>query len=168
MVKLVINGKEITTEKENTVLEVARAAGIDIPTLCSHESLPPYGSCRFCIVEVTQRGRTRMQTSCTLPVAEGMEVKTHSERVMKIRKILVELMLARCPESEVLRDMAREIGVPHCRFERVRGQKSPCHTCQACTLSGRCRCTRPTVCLAPSSAAVAASCAGCACGCATT
>ena len=134
MVKLVINGKEVTTEKSNTVLEVARAAGIDIPTLCSHESLPPYGSCRFCIVEVTQRGRTRLQTSCTLPVAEGMEIKTHSERVMKIRKILVELMLARCPESEVLRDMAREIGVPHCRFERVRGQKSPCHTCQACTL----------------------------------
>lgn len=134
MIKLVINGKEITTEKGRTVLEVARGAGIDIPTLCSHESLPPYGSCRFCIVEVVQRGRTRMQTSCTLPAVEGMEVKTHSERVMKIRKILVELMLARCPESEVLRDMAREIGVPHCRFERVRGQKSPCHTCQACTL----------------------------------
>jgi heterodisulfide reductase subunit A len=134
MIKLVINGKEITTEKGNTVLEVARAAGIDIPTLCSHESLPPYGSCRFCIVEIAQKGRTRMQTSCTLPVAEGMEIKTHSERVMKIRKILVELMLARCPESEVLRDMAREIGVPHCRFERVRGEKSPCLTCQACTL----------------------------------
>ena len=66
-----------------------------------------------------------MQTSCTLPVAEGMEIKTHSERVMKIRRILVELMLARCPESEVLRDIAREIGVEHCRFEPVRGQKSP-------------------------------------------
>ena len=169
MVKLVINGKEITTEKENTVLEVARAAGIDIPTLCSHESLPPYGSCRFCIVEVTQRGRTRMQTSCTLPVAEGMEIKTHSERVMKIRKILVELMLARCPESEVLRDMAREIGVPHCRFERVRGDKSLCHTCQACTLVEQMPMHAPgRMCRAPSSAAAAASCAACACGCATT
>ena len=125
------------------MLEVARAAGIDIPTLCSHESLPPYGSCRFCIVEVTQRGRTRMQTSCTLPVAEGMEIKTHSERVMKIRKILVELMLARCPESEVLREMAREIGVPHCRFERVRGEKSPCHTARPARWSSRCPCKRP-------------------------
>ena len=134
MIKLVINGKAISTEKGNTALAVARAAGIAIPTLCSHESLPPYGSCRFCIVEVAQKGWTRMQTSCTLPVAEGMEIKTHSERVMKIRKILVELMLARCPESEVLRDMAREMGVSHCRFEPVRGQESPCQTRQACTL----------------------------------
>src|SRR5512139_3259447 len=100
MFKLRINDKEVTGGKEQTVLEVARSAGIDIPTLCSHESLPPYGACRFCIVEVAQRGRTRMQTSCTLPVADGMEVKTHSERVMKIRRMLAELMLARCPESE--------------------------------------------------------------------
>ena len=54
MIKLIINGKEFTAGKEQTVLEVARAAGIGIPTLCSHESLPPYGSCRFCIVEVLQ------------------------------------------------------------------------------------------------------------------
>ena len=63
MIKLAINGKAITTEKERLVLEVARDAGIDIPTLCSHESLAPYGACRFCIVEVAYRGRTRMQTS---------------------------------------------------------------------------------------------------------
>ena len=134
MIKLTINGKEITTEKGRSVLEVARGAGIEIPTLCSHESLPPYASCRFCIVEVAQRGRTRMRASCILPVEDGMAIQTHSERVMKIRRILVELMLARCPESEVLRDMARRIGVPHCRFERVRGEISPCHTCQAYTL----------------------------------
>jgi heterodisulfide reductase subunit A len=114
------------------VLEAARAAGIDIPTLCSHESLPPYGACRFCIVEVTQKGRTRMQTSCTLPIAERMAVQTHSERVMKIRKILVELMLARCPESEVLREMARDFGVSHCRFEAVRVQNSLDPAYRAC------------------------------------
>ena len=134
MIKLVINGKALSAEKGTTALEVARAAGIAIPTLCSHESLPPYGACRFCIVEVAQKGRTRMQTSCTLPVAEGMEIETHSERVMKIRKILVELMLARCPESEALRDMARELGVSHCRFEPVRGQERPGHPTPAGTL----------------------------------
>ena len=85
---LIIDGKEIAAGRGETVLETARAAGIDIPTLCSHESLPPYGACRFCIVEVAQRGRTRMQTACTLPVAEGIEVKTHSERVLKIRRML--------------------------------------------------------------------------------
>jgi heterodisulfide reductase subunit A len=134
MVNLVINGKKLTVEKERTILEVARGAGIEIPTLCNHESLPPYAACRFCIVEVAHRKRTRFRASCILPVEEGMEIQTHSERVMKIRRMLVELMLARCPESEVLRDMARVIGVPHCRFERVRGEVSPCHTCQACTL----------------------------------
>jgi len=134
MIKVVINGKAITTEKGRTILEVAREAGIEIPTLCNHESLPPYAACRFCIVEVIYRGTTRYRASCIFPVEDGMEIKTHSERVMKIRRILVELMLARCPESEVLRDMARQIGVPHCRFERIRGEKSPCHTCQACTL----------------------------------
>src|SRR5208283_4733917 len=75
MIKLTINGKEVTSEPGRTVLEVARATGIEIPTLCSHESLPPYASCRFCIVEVAQRGRTRMRASCVLPVAEGMEIK---------------------------------------------------------------------------------------------
>ena len=124
MITLTINGKEVTAEKQVTVLEVARAAGIDIPTLCSHESLPPYGACRFCIVEVTQKGRTRMQTSCTLPIQERMAVQTHSERVMKIRKILVELMLARCPESAVLQEMARDFGVSHCRFEPARERSS--------------------------------------------
>ena len=119
MITLTINSQEIASEKEITVLEAARAAGIDIPTLCSHESLPAYGACRFCIVEVTRKKRTRMQTACTLPIAESMEIQTHSERVMKIRRILVELMLARCPESDVLHEMAREFGVSHCRFQPV-------------------------------------------------
>lgn len=134
MVKLIINGKEVSTEKETTVLEAARKAGFNIPTLCQHESLPAYGSCRFCIVEVTQRGKTKYQTSCTLPVAEGMEIKTHSERVLKIRRILVELMLARCPESDVIRDLARRIGVGQCRFDRPAGEKSPCSLCNICTI----------------------------------
>jgi heterodisulfide reductase subunit A len=68
-----------------------------------------------------------------------MQIQTHSERVLKIRRILAELMLARCPESEVLRDLARQLGVAHCRFERPRGETSPCPTCGACTLVERMR-----------------------------
>jgi heterodisulfide reductase subunit A len=134
MVKLLINGREVTTEKGHTVLEAAREAGIDIPTLCHHESLPPYGACRFCIVEVTRNGRTRLHASCVLPVADGMEVLTHSDRVIKVRRILMELMLARCPESPVLRNLAFEIGVGECRFDRLRGSKSPCRECQICKI----------------------------------
>ena len=132
MVKLKINGQEVDAEKDRTILEVARGMGIEIPTLCNHESLSPYASCRFCIVEVRHRGRKRYRASCILPVEEGMEIQTHSERVLKIRRVLAELMLARCPESDVIRDLAYDIGVGHCRFDRPRGEKSPCHICGAC------------------------------------
>ncbi|GAB4319316.1 MAG: hypothetical protein Kow0059_13240 [Candidatus Sumerlaeia bacterium] len=134
MIQLVINGKTVTAEEGQTVLEAARAAGFSIPTLCHHESLPPYGACRFCMVEVTQHGRTRLHTSCTLPAADGMVIQTHTERVMRIRRMLVELMLARCPESPLLHDLANELGVGHCRFDRLRGEKSPCRLCQACKI----------------------------------
>ena len=133
MIKLTINGKAIETEEGRTVLEAARAEGIGIPTLCHHESLPPYGSCRLCVVEVTRRGRTKIEASCCLPVADGMEIRTHSERVMKIRRILVELLLARCPESTVIRNLAHDINAADYRFDRVRGERSPCHECGICS-----------------------------------
>ena len=134
MVNIVINGKHLCVEEGRTILEVAREVGIDIPTLCNHESLPPYAVCRFCIVEVTHRGKTRCHASCIYPVAEGMEIQTHSERVLKIRRVLAELMLARCPESDVIRDIAYDVGVGHCRFDRPRGEKSSCHTCGICKI----------------------------------
>src|SRR5512136_484801 len=105
MVKLLIDGKQTQAEEGRTVLQAAREAGIHIPTLCSHESLAPYGACRFCMVEVKQRGRTKLVTSCTLPAAEGMEIQTRSERVLRIRRVLAELMLARAPGSAVIRDL---------------------------------------------------------------
>ncbi len=132
MIKVRINGREIATEPGRTILEVAREVGIEIPTLCNHESLPPYAACRFCIVEVKYKGLTRYRASCIFPVEDGMEIQTHSERVMKIRRVLAELMLARCPQSDVLRDLAYDVGVGHCRFERPRGEKSPCRLCGAC------------------------------------
>lgn len=132
MIKVVINGREITTEAGRTILEVAREAGIEIPTLCNHESLPPYAACRFCIVEVKYKGVTRYRASCIFPVEDGMEIQTHSERVMRIRRVLAELMLARCPQSDVIRDLAYDVGVGHCRFERPRGEKSLCRLCGAC------------------------------------
>lgn len=138
MVKLTINGREVTAERDRTVLQAARGAGIEIPTLCSHESLPPYGACRFCLVEATQRGRTRLQASCTLPVAEGMSILTHSERVLKIRRMLVELMLARCPESEPLRRLARALGVTQGRFKPPGGIPATIVGTSGCILCGMC------------------------------
>ena len=110
MIKLTINGKAIEAEEGRTVLEVARGAGIEIPTMCQHESLPPYGSCRLCVVEVAKRGKTKIEASCCLPAADGMEIQTHSERIMKIRRILIEQQAAEKPTQEDRSEAVRAVG----------------------------------------------------------
>jgi len=130
MVNVVIDGKRIAAEEGLTVLEAARRAGIHIPTLCHHESLAPYGACRFCIVEVTQRGKTRLMTSCTLPVSQGQEIQTATEKVMRIRRMLAELMLARCPASRTVRAIAADVGVKKSRFRAL--SDAVCQACGAC------------------------------------
>ncbi|MEA1997301.1 MAG: 2Fe-2S iron-sulfur cluster-binding protein, partial [Gemmatimonadota bacterium] len=124
MINLTVDGRKIEVAEGTTVLEAARAAGIHIPTLCHHESLTPYGACRFCMVEVTHRKRTKMFTSCTLPVSEGMEVATHTNKVIKVRRILAELMLARCPHSEPVIEIAHELGIEKSRFQSPRASES--------------------------------------------
>jgi NADH dehydrogenase/NADH:ubiquinone oxidoreductase subunit G len=98
-VTLKIDGEEVKATDGTTILEVARKAGIKIPTLCYISSLEPFGSCRVCSVEITDaRGRKKVVTSCNYPVKEGLEVSTKSEKVLKTRKLLLELLLARCPK----------------------------------------------------------------------
>jgi heterodisulfide reductase subunit A-like polyferredoxin len=138
MVNLVIDGKEITTEEGRTVLDAARDAGIHIPALCRHESLPAYGACRLCIVEVEQRGRTKTHSSCTLPVVEGMVVRTNSDAIARIRRMLVELMLARCPDSKVIGRFAREFGVEKTRFRKPPVETSTIVGEDGCILCGMC------------------------------
>ncbi|HUU26702.1 MAG TPA: 2Fe-2S iron-sulfur cluster-binding protein [archaeon] len=116
MINLTVDGRKVEAQEGQTVLEAAKIAGIHIPTLCHHESLPPYGACRFCTVEIKQSGETKTTTSCTLPVGEGMEVATNTESVIQIRRMLAELMLARCGESEPIIKLAAELGVHKSRF----------------------------------------------------
>jgi NADH dehydrogenase/NADH:ubiquinone oxidoreductase subunit G len=97
MISLTINDKKIEAEEGLTVLKVAEKAGIKIPTLCSHKALSPYGACRLCLVEISQNGGSTIHASCTYPALEGLVVQTDSERVIKTRKIMIELLLARCP-----------------------------------------------------------------------
>ena len=89
-ITLNIDGKNIIAKEGTTVLDAARSAGIEIPTLCHHPALSPYGGCRLCTVEVTAGGRTRLVTSCNYLVADGLEVKTASDRVIEGRKMLLE------------------------------------------------------------------------------
>ena len=110
-VTLIINDEEVKAEEGTTILEAARSAGIDIPTLCYHEKLAPYGACRLCIVEIVKGQRSRLVTSCVYLVEDGLIVKTESEPVIKIRKMLLELMWARAPGVQPLRDYGMKYGI---------------------------------------------------------
>jgi bidirectional [NiFe] hydrogenase diaphorase subunit len=116
MIDITIDGKKMQVAEGATILEAARMFGIEIPTLCYHPVLSAHGSCRLCSVEILQRGWSRIVVSCLYPAAEGLEVKTGSERVLRLRRSIIELLLARCPDSERIQDLAAELGVGRPRF----------------------------------------------------
>jgi len=126
---LQIDGREVKTREGMTILEAARSVGIDIPTLCYHEKLEPYGACRICTVEVEARGRTNFVAACLYPVEENLVVRTRSDKIDKIRKMLVELVLAHAPEAAELQDLAQEYGADKDRFEK---EPSFCILCGLC------------------------------------
>jgi len=96
-ITLTIDGKQVTTEAGRTVLQAARQAGIEIPTICAHDDLPDYGACRMCIVEIDNvRG---YPTSCTTPATDGMVVRTQSPRLVELRSQILELMLSGHPNA---------------------------------------------------------------------
>ncbi len=126
---LEIDGKRVKAREGMTLLEAAQNAGISIPTLCHHEKLDSYGACRICTVEIGNRGRTRLVAACLYPVEENLAVKTRSETVDKIRKMILELMLAHAPDAQALQDLAREYGADKSRFEK---ESSFCILCGLC------------------------------------
>lgn len=116
-VTLVINDMEVKATRNMTILEAARSAGIEIPTLCYHEKLAPYGGCRLCTVEITRGQRSRLVTSCVYPVEEGLKVQTESEAVIRIRKMLLEMMWAHAPGVQVIRDYGIKYGIDINKFD---------------------------------------------------
>jgi NADH dehydrogenase/NADH:ubiquinone oxidoreductase subunit G len=126
---LQIDGKEVKAKEGMTVLEAARSAGISIPTLCHHEQLEPYGGCRLCLVEVESRGATRLVVSCVYPAEKNINVKTRSEKIDRIRKMILELLLAHAPDAFELQDLAKEYGADRDRFEK---EASFCIHCGLC------------------------------------
>ena len=132
MVNLIIDGKNVTAKKDTAVLEAARAAGINIPTLCAHEAVSRSGACRLCVVEIKKGSRTRIVTSCLYTVEEGLIVDTKSERVLNVRRLVMELLLARCPESEVLQKLAKELGVEKQARFVADTDKGKCILCRSC------------------------------------
>ncbi|MDI6639099.1 MAG: 2Fe-2S iron-sulfur cluster-binding protein, partial [Bacillota bacterium] len=92
-----IDGKRVDVEPGTTVLEAARAAGADIPTLCHDPALPPMGACRLCVVEV--EGAKGPVASCAMPVSDGMVVRTETDKVIASRRFILDLLLSDHPKD---------------------------------------------------------------------
>ena len=129
MVNIKINGISTVVEKGSTLLEAATFLGFPIPTLCHMEGLSPYGACRLCVVEIGEGTNTRLVTSCTFLAEEGINVRTASRRVVKARKMIIELMLASCPQSKVIQDLASAHEVKEQRFKQ---EHEDCILCGLC------------------------------------
>ncbi len=129
MVTLTINGLEVTVEDGSTILEAAKFFGFPIPTLCFMEGLSPYGACRLCVVEIGEEPRTKLVSSCTYPAEEGLKVRTASSRVIKARKMVLELLLASCPQSKIIQDLASAHEV---RQQRFKQEYEDCILCGLC------------------------------------
>lgn len=124
-----IDGNEVNAAEGMTVLEAARGAGIEIPTLCHHEKLEPYGGCRLCLVEVEVRGRRNLVVSCVYPAEDKLVVHTRSERIDRIRRTIIELLLAHAPDAFDLVALAKQYGADRNRFEKA---SSFCVHCGLC------------------------------------
>lgn len=153
MITLTINGQTVQAPKNATILEAARSAGIHIPTLCYHPELATEGACRLCVVEAS--GARTLVASCVYPVAEGMVVKTNTDKVRAARRMVVELLLASHPKDCLacqksgdceLQKIAADLGLRKIRFEdgarkaHTIDASNPClvRDQEKCILCGRC------------------------------
>lgn len=128
-ITLQIDGKEVVAQDGMTILEAAKTVGISIPTLCHYDKLEPYGACRICTVEAESRGRTQMVAACLYPVEKDLVVTTKTEKLDKIRKVLLEQMLAHAPDSPQLLELAQVYGADKDRFDK---DPSFCILCGLC------------------------------------
>ena len=116
MIEITIDGKKAKVEERTTILNAASGQGIWIPTLCHHPALTTWGSCRVCLVEIKRGNRVRMVTACNYPIEDPIEILTGTERVLRGRQMSMELLLARCPNTPAVKDLATRLGVSETRF----------------------------------------------------
>ena len=128
-IRIEIDGNRIKTASGITVLKAAQSAGISIPTLCHHDKLEPFGGCRLCLVEAEVNGQTKLVVSCVYPVKDDLIIRTRSKKIDRIRKTLLELLLAHAPKSPRLQELAQEYGAEKERFEK---EASFCIHCGLC------------------------------------
>ncbi len=126
---LQIDGTQVRATEGMTLLEAARGAGIPIPTLCHHPKLAPFGGCRLCLVEIERSGRTRLVVSCVYLAEADLIVRTRSAKIDRLRRTMLELLLAHAPDSPQLVELAAEYGADRSRFEQ---EASFCIHCGLC------------------------------------
>lgn len=132
---LKIDDREVKAKEGMTILEAAKQAGIEIPTLCYHEEMEPYGACRICSVEIKKGGRTRIVAACCYPAEEGLEVRTNSPKIKKIRKTILELAAVTAGEDAAgkFRELASKYNADLSRFSsRVPVELMKCVLCGLC------------------------------------
>ena len=130
LIRLQVDGRAVSVPDSSTILDAARILGIRIPTLCFSPLIEPYAACRICSVEVEfANGKKRIVTACNYPVWEGIKVHSDNEKVRRIRRMIVEMLLARCSNVGVLKDLAAEYGLEEVRLEK---QEEECILCGLC------------------------------------
>ncbi len=130
MIDVTINGLHLEVDEGTTLLEAARFLGFPIPTLCHMEGLSPYGACRLCVVEIGEGPRAKLVSSCTYRAEPGLKVRTASARVVRARRMVLELLLASCPQSKVIQDLASAHDI---RRQRFRQEHEECILCGRCS-----------------------------------
>ncbi len=128
-INLTIDGSTVRAVKGTSVLDAALEYGICIPHLCHLKGLLPAGLCRLCLVEHVREGRSRVTASCTLEAEEGMVIRAHTERILRLRRNVAEMLVAEAPNSRAIQDIAVRCGVKRVRY--------PFHH-ESCVLCGRC------------------------------
>ncbi|MCX7635162.1 MAG: 2Fe-2S iron-sulfur cluster-binding protein [Syntrophales bacterium] len=135
MFNIIIDGRSVQAGEDKTVLQLARELKIDIPTLCYHENLSPFGACRLCTVEVKENDQWKLAAACQLKAMSDMEIRTDSEAIRESRKTAATLLLYRYPNTKVVRDAARKCGVEV--SETAKGEGKDCILCGLCTRTCR-------------------------------
>ena len=135
MVTLTINGKLVRADENEMLLAVIKREGIDIPSTCNHKAVEPHGACRLCTVEITRSewdGWKKNVTSCLYPVEEGLIVTTHTDDLIRLRRTILDLYLARSPQAKYIQDLAAEFGVFETSYEKI-ADGNDCILCSLCT-----------------------------------
>ena len=134
-VKFTIDGVAVEAEAGDSVLDTARRYGFEIPSLCHHEAVEPYGACRVCLVQITKGGRRKVTTACNYEVLEGIDVVTETPEIRKHRAMVLELILAESDRPAV-QTLAAEYGVRRSRFAaegaELEGERDGCILCGLC------------------------------------